>query len=109
MRSEVILATRLSPLRDTKETHHGQRSPVHILIHEEPLPSPRDKAKHFVSIPPADGRTIRTKKSTFKLLMGSEPRTTWEEKKTTVQAVTDRLQDIQHARSRAQDCIKHAQ
>ncbi len=50
-----------------------------------------------------------TKSSPFKLLMGSKPRTTWEEKRTTVQAVDDRLQDIQHARSKAQDCIKHAQ
>jgi len=50
-----------------------------------------------------------TKNSPFKLLMGSEPRTTWEEKRTTVQAVDDRLQDIQRARSKAQDCIKHAQ
>ncbi len=50
-----------------------------------------------------------TKNSPFKLLMGSEPRTTWEEKRTTVPAVDDRLQDIQRARSKAQDCIRHAQ
>ncbi len=50
-----------------------------------------------------------TKSSPFKLLMGSEPRTTWEERRTMVQAVEDRLQDIQRARSKAQDCIKHAQ
>src|SRR6266702_3893572 len=35
----------------------------HYGLHHEPLPSPRDKAKHFVSIPPADGRTIGTKQS----------------------------------------------
>ncbi len=50
-----------------------------------------------------------TKSSPFKLLMGSKPRTTWEEKRTTVQAVDDRLQDIQRACSKAQDCIKHTQ
>ncbi len=50
-----------------------------------------------------------TKSSPFKLLMGSEPRTTWEERRTTVQAVDDCLQDIQHAHSKAQECIKHAQ
>ncbi len=41
--------------------------------------------------------------------MGSEPRMTWEERRTAVQAVDDCLQDIQRACSKAQDCIKHAQ
>ncbi len=41
--------------------------------------------------------------------MGSEPRTTWEEKGTKVQTVDERLQSIKEARNKAQDCIKHAQ
>ncbi len=48
-----------------------------------------------------------TKSSLFKLLMGSEPQTTWEERRTKVQTVDDRLQDIKEAHSKAQDCIKH--
>ncbi len=50
-----------------------------------------------------------TKNSPFKLLMGTDPRTTWEERRTTVQRVDERLQDIKDARSKVQDCIKHAQ
>ena len=41
--------------------------------------------------------------------MGSEPRMTWEEKGTKVQTVDKHLQEIKEARSKAQDCIKHAQ
>ncbi len=50
-----------------------------------------------------------TRNSPFKLLMGSEPRTTWEEKGTKVQTVDKHLQGIKEAHDRAQDCIKHAQ
>ena len=50
-----------------------------------------------------------TRNSLFKLLMGSEPRTTWEERETKVQAVDERLQNITEARSKAQECIKHVQ
>jgi len=49
------------------------------------------------------------KSSPFKLLMGSEPRMTWEERRTKVQAVDERLQEITEACSKAQECIKHAQ
>ncbi len=52
---------------------------------------------------------MTTKNSPFKLLMGSEPRTTWEEKRTMVPRVKERLQDIKDARSKAQECIKHMQ
>ncbi len=41
--------------------------------------------------------------------MGSEPRTTWEERRTKVQTVDKCLQEITKACSKAQDCIKHAQ
>ncbi len=41
--------------------------------------------------------------------MGSELRTTWEERGTKVQTVDECLQEISEARSKAQDCIKHAQ
>ncbi len=41
--------------------------------------------------------------------MGSEPRMTWEERRTKVQTVDERLQEITEARSKAQDCIKHTQ
>ncbi len=50
-----------------------------------------------------------TKSPPFKLLMGSEPRTTWEEKGTKVQTVEERLQNIKDARNKAQKCIKHTQ
>jgi len=50
-----------------------------------------------------------TKHSPFKLLMGSEPRTTWEEKTTKLPTVNQRLQQMKEAREKAQDCIKHTQ
>ncbi len=50
-----------------------------------------------------------TKHSPFKLLMGSEPRTTWEEKTTKSPSVDQRLQQMKEAREKAQECIKHAQ
>jgi len=50
-----------------------------------------------------------TKSSPFKLLMGNEPRTTWEERMTKAPAVDQRLHEIKDARDKAQECIKHAQ
>ncbi len=41
-----------------------------------------------------------TKSSPFKLLMGSEPRTTWEERRTKVQTVDEHLQEITEACSK---------
>ncbi len=50
-----------------------------------------------------------TKSSPFKLIMGSEPRTTWEERATKVPTVDEQLQEIKEACRKAQECIKHAQ
>ncbi len=41
--------------------------------------------------------------------MGSEPRTTWEERGMKVQTVDEHLQTIKEACDRAQSCIQHAQ
>jgi len=45
----------------------------------------------------------------FKLLMGSEPRMTWEERATKTPSVDQRLLEVKEARDKAQECIKHAQ
>ncbi len=50
-----------------------------------------------------------TKSSPFKLIMGSKPRTTWEERTTKVPFIDQRLLEIREARNKAQECIKHAQ
>jgi len=50
-----------------------------------------------------------TKHSPFKLLMGNEPRMTWEERTMKAPSIDQRLQEIKEARDKAQECIKHAQ
>ncbi len=50
-----------------------------------------------------------TKSSPFKLLIGSKPRTTWEEKTMKVPSVDQRLLEVKEARDKAQECIRHAQ
>ncbi len=48
-----------------------------------------------------------TKSSPFKLIMGSKPRTTWEERTMRVLMVDEWLQEIKEACSKVQECIKH--
>ncbi len=50
-----------------------------------------------------------TKSSPFKLLMGNEPRMTWEERTMKAPSVDQRLLKLKEARDKAQECIKHAQ
>src|SRR6266702_7256729 len=55
--------TRVPSLWTPQTINHGQRSPVHIHLHEESLPGAGDQTEHLISVPPTDRRTVRMKQS----------------------------------------------